>query len=266
MNMPLISIITVVYNGVSTLEQTILSVINQTYKNIEYIIIDGGSTDGTVDIIKKYENHLAYWVSESDKGIYDAMNKGIDKATGEWIAMLNSDDRYTNECIISDIIIKLINNKNNIDILHGNITVLYQNGRIKKRKPEYLSNLEIHMCVFHPTCFVRKQIYAIRKYNIKYKIAADYDFLLWCYKMKYSFQYFDCNIVNFRAGGVSDYSIFNMDVFYIWKEYYGIYIATYRYIRNLILKLIKIPAKYVKNKCDEYCYQFFKKLKDLKLS
>jgi glycosyltransferase involved in cell wall biosynthesis len=73
MNMPLISIITVVYNSASTLEQTILSVINQTYKNIEYIIIDGGSTDGTVDIIKKYENHLAYWVSEPDKGIYDAM-------------------------------------------------------------------------------------------------------------------------------------------------------------------------------------------------
>lgn len=82
-NNPLISVVTVSYNAVLTIEQTILSVINQTYPHIEYIIIDGGSTDGTVDIIKKYANRIAYWVSEPDKGIYDAMNKGIRTAKGE---------------------------------------------------------------------------------------------------------------------------------------------------------------------------------------
>jgi glycosyltransferase involved in cell wall biosynthesis len=92
MNNPLISIITIVYNGITTLEQTILSVINQTYKNSEYIIIDGGSTDSTVDIIKKYEKHFAYWLSEPDKGIYNAMNKGIKLSSGKYIALLNSDD------------------------------------------------------------------------------------------------------------------------------------------------------------------------------
>lgn len=90
----LISVVTVSYNAVATIEQTLLSVINQTYPNIEYIIIDGGSTDGTVDIIKKYADEIVYWISEPDKGIYDAMNKGIKKANGEWINFINAGDSY----------------------------------------------------------------------------------------------------------------------------------------------------------------------------
>ena len=100
----LISVVTVSYNAVSTIEQTILSVINQTYPNVEYIIIDGGSTDGTVDIIKKYADKIAYWVSEPDKGIYDAMNKGVVVATGEWINFMNAGDIFTD----SDVIDKLL--------------------------------------------------------------------------------------------------------------------------------------------------------------
>jgi glycosyltransferase involved in cell wall biosynthesis len=93
-NMPLISIITVSYNNQDGLEQTIQSIINQTYKNIEYIIIDGGSTDGTVEIIKKYEDNIEFWTSESDNGIFDAMNKGLSHAHGEWVHYLNSSDVY----------------------------------------------------------------------------------------------------------------------------------------------------------------------------
>lgn len=94
MDNPLISVVTVAYNAVTTIEKTILSVINQTYPNVEYIIIDGGSTDGTVEIIKKYANKLAYWVSEPDNGIYDAMNKGAKVATGEWINFMNCGDSF----------------------------------------------------------------------------------------------------------------------------------------------------------------------------
>ncbi|MCI5136399.1 MAG: glycosyltransferase [Candidatus Electrothrix sp. AW2] len=91
---PLITVITVVFNGVQRLEETILSVIGQTYDNVEYIIIDGGSTDGTLDIIRKYEHAIDYWVSEKDRGIYDAMNKGIDLTTGEWMNFMNAGDSF----------------------------------------------------------------------------------------------------------------------------------------------------------------------------
>ena len=92
MGMPKITIVTVVYNRFTTIEQTISSVVNQTYPNLEYIVIDGGSTDGTVEVIKKYEKDIAYWVSEKDGGIYDAMNKGVRAATGDYIEFIGSDD------------------------------------------------------------------------------------------------------------------------------------------------------------------------------
>ena len=95
----LISVITVCYNAENNLERTILSVLNQTYSNIEYIIIDGGSTDGTIDLIKKYADKITYWQSETDKGIYDAMNKGIQKATGEWINFMNAGDLFSSTTI-----------------------------------------------------------------------------------------------------------------------------------------------------------------------
>lgn len=100
-NMIKVSIITVVYNGVKNIEQTIKSVLHQTYSNIEYIVIDGGSTDGSLDIIKKYSDSISYWVSEADKGIYDAMNKGISKATGDLIGIINSDDWYEPDAIMN---------------------------------------------------------------------------------------------------------------------------------------------------------------------
>lgn len=119
----MISVITVSYNAVSTIEQTILSVINQTYSNIEYIIIDGGSTDGTIDIIRRYEDKIAYWVSEPDRGIYDAMNKGASKANGEYIAFLNSDDWYELDAV--SIIAQFADGKT--DLISG-IIKLYKNN------------------------------------------------------------------------------------------------------------------------------------------
>lgn len=102
-SVPKISIITVSYNAITEIEKTILSVINQTYTNIEYIIIDGGSTDGTVNIIKQYNDKISIWKSEPDHGVYDAMNKGIKLATGEWILFMNSGDTFHDNMVVADI-------------------------------------------------------------------------------------------------------------------------------------------------------------------
>ena len=103
-NNPKISIITVSFNAVKVIEETIVSVINQTYTNVEYIIIDGGSTDGTVDIIKEYADKISYWVSESDKGIYDAMNKGGIKALGDFLYFLNAGDSFYNKSSLMSVV------------------------------------------------------------------------------------------------------------------------------------------------------------------
>jgi glycosyltransferase involved in cell wall biosynthesis len=203
MNNPLISIITVVYNGVATLEQTILSVINQTYKNIEYIIIDGGSTDGTIEIIKKYEKHLAYWISEPDKGIYDAMNKGIAKATGKLIGLINSDDWYELNAVEHVVNEFLIANITNV-IIHANIYKVRNDSKtIFRPKKHY--RLMYGMCIGHPSCFITKHVYdSIGLYDSHYKIAADFDLLLRAYLKKIKYIHIDNSLVNMRIGGASD--------------------------------------------------------------
>jgi glycosyltransferase involved in cell wall biosynthesis len=201
MNNPLISIITVVYNGASTLEQTILSVINQTYKNIEYIIIDGGSTDGTVDIIKKYEKHLAYWVSEPDKGIYDAMNKGIKKANGELIGLINSDDWYEQDAIYN--VVSEFNKIKTIGIYCGNMKIINGNREIY-RKNKKIKKIVAAMIINHPACFVHNEIYKkLNFFDTNYSIAADFDFMLRSFLCKTSFFYIDKLLTNMSATGIS---------------------------------------------------------------
>ena len=143
----LISIVTVSYNAVLTIEQTILSVINQTYPNVEYIIIDGGSTDGTVDIIKKYEDKIAYWVSEPDKGIYDAMNKGGLKATGDFIQFLNAGDWFENEYVIEKIFKDWYKR---VDVIYGDMIIRRSDG-VYYAKAQDLSHFENDFPLFHPS-------------------------------------------------------------------------------------------------------------------
>jgi glycosyltransferase involved in cell wall biosynthesis len=173
-NKPLISIVTVVYNGAEFLENTIKSVINQTYDNIEYIIIDGGSTDGTLNIIKKYEGQIDYWVSESDEGIYDAMNKGIDKATGEWINFMNAGDTFYNELTLE----KVMDNKYDCDLIYSD-TYLSDKSIIKCN---IAKNRIIHQSLIYKTNLHKEFGLYLNAKNIS---ISDYLFFMLCKNKKW---------------------------------------------------------------------------------
>ena len=173
MNQPLISIVTIVYNGARQLEKTIESVLYQTYPHIEYIIVDGGSTDGTLAIIKSYENRLAKWISEPDKGIYDAMNKGIDLATGKWINFMNCGDQFISENVVEKIS-KYLGEAH--DIVYGDAIVLYPTFNTKL-KTTPVRKLWKGMSFCHQAAFVRTALMKEFKFDLSYKVSGDFDFL-----------------------------------------------------------------------------------------
>lgn len=194
-----ISIITVCLNSVDTIEQTIRSVLDQPYHDIEYIIIDGGSTDGTTDIIRKYEDRLSYWSSGPDRGIYDAMNKGIDKAEGGVVAFLNSDDWYEPDAIgyaagqFAD---------SGIYVLSG-LLYYWTDGR-PTVICQHENDFRLTMACSHQAVFVRRELFEkYGKFNLKYAICADYDWLLKLYNENVPYTYCKKVFTNVRSGGAS---------------------------------------------------------------
>ncbi len=172
---PLITVITVVYNGEKYIEQTILSVIEQKHNNIEYIIIDGQSTDSTCEIIKRYDEHIDYWISEKDNGIYDAMNKGIKKAKGSLISFLNADDWYESNALQNIIDIYLKNSK--VDFIFGDLNVVNDEGYVVAKFHGDISKWKKTMPFGHPTLFVRSEILKNYLFDTNHKVIADYDFI-----------------------------------------------------------------------------------------
>ena len=183
---PLVTIVTPVYNGETYLEETIQSITNQTYDNIEYIIIDGGSTDGTLDIIKKYEDKIAYWVSEPDKGMYDGINKGFKMATGEIFAWLNSDDKYYHSAV--EMVVMVFNKYPKIEWITGIPTSYDKDGLIvEERTPICYSRKFLRMglyrgdilgCIQQESTFWRRSLWEkAGGLNSDLQFAGDYD--LW---------------------------------------------------------------------------------------
>jgi glycosyltransferase involved in cell wall biosynthesis len=175
--MELISIITINRNNADGLDQTIQSVVGQSFKNIEYIVIDGASTDDSVNIIEKFNSNIKYWVSEKDSGIYDAMNKGIAKATGEYVLFLNSGDYLCNGKTIEAVFSK----EPKVDLIACDM-IFEKNNKIKdlQKQPDQLSFFYMmRTSLWHPATFIKRKLFNdFGLYNVNYKIAADYDFFL----------------------------------------------------------------------------------------
>ena len=200
---PKISIVTVCYNAVETIESTILSVINQTYENIEYIIIDGGSADGTVEIIRKYSNKISFWVSEPDNGIYDAMNKALDHVTGEWVNFMNSGDSFVNENVLQ-IVFGNGSNHEQAKVLYGKSIIEYRWGTYEVT-PCKIDKITTGMIFVHQSSFVRSAYQKSHKFNLKYTIAADYAMFKELYdENPRSFEYVPITVAVFDAkNGIS---------------------------------------------------------------
>ncbi|MCT7520531.1 glycosyltransferase [Aliarcobacter cryaerophilus] len=279
---PLISIITVVFNGEKHLEETIRSVLSQSYDNIEYIVIDGGSIDGTLDIIKKYENKIDYWVSEKDQGIGDAWNKGINLSTGSIIGIINADDVYHRETIKNLVReFKDDDTLNSLNIYYGTTKFILNNEIVSINNKDFDPKKIIKGFGFtHVTCFVHKEVYKlIGLFNIDVKIAVDTDFLIRSYLRGINFK--RINVITYmNLGGISDkYNLRAYDEYlYLLKKYkiinkkqknkqfikYRIYNLfrpivkslriknTLRQVKHIIIKSINIiynniPTFYLKN-------------------
>lgn len=211
LSQPLVSIITVVFNGEDYLESTIKSVLEQSYGSIEYLIIDGASTDKTLDIIHQYSDRLSYWISEPDGGIYDAMNKGIAAAKGELIGLINCGDTYTDQAIAE--VVQLYQqslSQSDYQVISG---AMYrfdpeQNFKFKITKDQEIvaSRINLGMPINHPTTFITKATYEkFGLFETHYRICGDYDLIFRLYHSPLvKFKFTDAILANMRLGGISE--------------------------------------------------------------
>ena len=210
---PKVSVVTVTFNTADVVTETMDSVLGQTHPNIEYIVIDGNSTDGTQAIIQTYRDKLAYCVSEPDKGPYDAMNKGIDAATGEWILFMNAGDYFVN----SDTVLKVFTHdiQDSVDFVYGDY--IWKGDKHEQRiASRPLDAMWQRISFSHQSLFSRTRIMKEKKFDLKYKIVSDYNFYFSCYMEGGRFEKVDMPISVFRAGGLSDINFFKR-TFERWK-------------------------------------------------
>jgi Glycosyltransferases involved in cell wall biogenesis len=202
---PLFSIITVTYNASQFLEQTILSIISQSYRNIEFIVIDGNSTDGTQDIIRKYESHIAYWISEPDNGLYDAMNKGLAKATGDYVWFINAGDEIYSPDTVAQFAAKLPETLP--DIIYGETEIIDANGQSlgmrRLHAPEKLNwkSFRMGMLVCHQSFIVHRKI--APAYDLSYRYSSDIDWCIRCMKNAEFLFNSRLSLSKFREGGMT---------------------------------------------------------------
>jgi glycosyltransferase len=210
-----ISVVTSVYNNAETIAEAIESVLSQSYDDIEYIVVDGASTDGTVEAIKKYEGQISTFVSEPDKGIYDGLNKGVSLATGDVVGFLHSDDLFEDETVVAKIAEAFQESK--ADSIYGDLTYVSKEDtsrvvRFWKSGVFTMNKLKRGWMPPHPTFYVKREVYEkYGAFDTRFKIAADYDSILrFLGKEKISTHYIPEVLIKMRVGGASNKSIKNL--------------------------------------------------------
>jgi len=236
-----ISIITVCYNSSKTIERTINSVLKQKNKNIEYIIIDGASTDSTVSILNKYQNNISKIISEKDDGIYDALNKGVQLAKGDIIGFLHADDFYPSNNILSTVEDVFMDNEE-INLAFGDVVFVNNEGGIIRYYSGKKFNFDIGIMPPHPSVFIKKKCYdKFGYFNTKYKIASDYDLLFRFMSLhKLQYEYSKDIIVHMALGGVSNKNI--LSSINLNKEIYKIH-KSHNYPISILDLLHKISVR-----------------------
>lgn len=224
MSKPCLSVITIVYNNVKDIERTMLSVLNQTYPNIEYIIIDGASTDGTKDIVYQYKSRLAQFISEPDKGIYDAMNKGIGLATGDYLLFMNSGD----EIYATETVSEVFATAEAADIYYGETEMFNDKweslGQRRHHAPENFSweSFRFGMSISHQAIYVKRDI--AEPFDLKYKYSSDIDWIIKAAKNASSIVNTHLYVAKYLVGGISKkkHLASLKERFRIFTKYYGL--------------------------------------------
>lgn len=256
---PKITIITVCFNSVKTIEDTINSVANQTYHNIEHIVIDGGSRDGTLQILKNYQKNINTLISEPDDGLYYALNKGIRIATGEIVAILHSDDYFCDKRVIEDVLLQFQNNTE-LEVIIANLQV------VRGIKPQVIRKISSYnfkpwqlilgVMPAHCATFVKKEVYnQYGDFNTRYQIAADFDFFVRIFINNHvKYKTLDRMSISMRAGGLSSrgiksYILISKEIQHIIKHStFGWlrYLSIFRFLWKILeLRLIKKKSRTV---------------------
>lgn len=256
-----ISIVTINFNNAQGLQKTISSVLAQTYNNIEYILIDGGSIDGSVEILKRFKDEVAYWISEPDTGVYNAMNKGISAATGEFLLFINSGDVLLNESVIDEAVSFGLDR----DLVYGDIVYIESGTERKWVVDDKLSFETFYKATIpHPATFIKRSLFeVIGLYNENNKIVSDWEFfMLATCKYNCSYKHIDLCVAMFYQGGMSsdpeNYPILTRERAATLNAHFPFFIKDYERLEQTTEALRKV-RRYVKVK--NFVKELFNKTK-----